>query len=498
MAQRIVPLPRGREHVRESHLFSRVLLAAKEVNVKLVYSRCAGLDVHKDTVFVSIRRSKGKNAESISAVFQTFTEDLEKLREFLQRHKVHRVVMESTGVYWIPIWNVLERSNSWKFDVVLANPQHVRALPGHKTDAQDSARLAELGQYDLLRSSFIPPLPIRQLRDLTRQRAHLQQDRNRVINRIGRLLQIGNIKLQSVATDIMGKTGRLILTALAEGKCDPGQLSKLAQGLLKRKQVDLARACEGITDEHFRWMLQELISEMERLDEKLADIGERIRRQIYPWQEVVNKLCTIPGVQEVTAWTLLAELGPDMAVFPDAAHAASWAGLCPGNCESAGKRQSGRTPTGNRYVRRALVQSGWAVARKKDCFLTALFYRVAARHGVKKAAVAVAHRILIIAYYVIRDGVTYREAGGDFFDRLNPERTARRLTRRLQRIGFEVQLMPRPSATAVPAAATDLNGASGKRGRPCKCAKWGIACIHVRNNQMLLPQSPRGPSTSST
>jgi transposase len=458
--------------------------------MKLVYGRCAGLDVHKQSVFVCVRRAKGKQVEAITATFGTFTEDLESLREFLRRHQVQRVVMESTGVYWIPVWNVLERSQSWKFDMVLVNPQQVRALPGEKTDPEDSARLAELGQYSLLRRSFIPPQPIRQLRDLTRRRAHLQQDRNRVMNRIERLLQTVNIKLSSVASDIFGKTGQLILHALAKGESEPGELSRLAKGSLKGKRVELARATDGVADDHFRWLLRELLDEMRRLNEKLAELEARIRRHVEPYQEVIRRLCTIPGVQEVTAWTLIAELGVDMTVFADAAHAASWAGLCPGNCESAGKRQSGRTRKGNRYLRRALVQSGWTVTRKKDCFLTALFYRIAARRGMKKAALAVAHRILIIAYLVMREGVTYREAGGDYFDRLHPERTARRLTRRLERIGFEVSLTPVSHSQAVAPEPGIPDDAAPKR-RACKCAKWGIPCIHVRNTLSRRDSLPR-------
>lgn len=463
--------------------------------MKLVYARCAGLDVHKRSVSVCVRRAKGKQIECIPATFGTFTEDLEGLREFLRRHQVQRVIMESTGVYWIPVWNVLERSQSWEFDVVLVNPQQVRALPGEKTDPEDSARLAELGQYNLLRRSFVPPLPIRQLRDLTRRRAHLQQDRNRVMSRIERLLQTVNIKLSSVASDIFGKTGQSILQALAKGECGPGLLSKMARGRLKQKQVELARATDGLADEHFRWLLREMLCEIEQLNAKVVELDQRIRRYIEPYPDLIQRLCSIPGVQQITAWTLIAELGVDMTVFPDAAHAASWAGLCPGNCESAGKRLSGRTRKGNRYLRRALVQSSWAVVHKKDCFLTALFYRIAARRGMKKAALAVAHRILTIAYLVMRQGATYQEAGGDYFDRLHPERTARRLTRRLERIGFEVRLAPRPLSTGIPPdpGIAPSNVALTKRRLRCKCATWGIPCIHVRNALRRTAPPPQRP-----
>jgi transposase len=285
--------------------------------------------VHKKTISVCVRQGNGKKLKCTNDLFGTFT--------------------------------------------ALVNPQHVRALPGRKTDQKDCERLAELGQYDLLRCSFIPPPPIRELRDLTRLRAHLQGDRNRLVNRIGRLLETANLKLSSVATDILGKTGWLILNALASGNTDPERLALLAQGSLQSKKAALAEAMRGYTSEHFRWLLKQLLEEINALDVKLTALEERIRERMQPHQDLIRRLSTIPGVQETTAWTLIAELGTDMSCFPSAAHAASWAGLCPGNCESAGKRQSGRTRKGNRYLRRMLIQNAWAVARKKDCFLTALF-----------------------------------------------------------------------------------------------------------------------------
>jgi transposase len=250
--------------------------------------------------------------------------------------------MESTGVYWMPVRNVLERGE-WKFDLVLVNPQHVHALQGEKTDDKDCRRLAELGLHDLLRGSFLPPVEIRELRELTRRRSHMQGDRNRVINRIGRLLETANFKLGSVASDIVGKTGWLILNAIARGETDPEQLAARAQGSLQLKKAELAEALRGYSSDHFRWLLKQLIEELSRLDTKLNEIDSRLRKQMHPYQDLVRRLCTIPGVQEITAWTVIAELGTDMGQFATAAHAASWAGLCPGNCESAGKRQSGRT-----------------------------------------------------------------------------------------------------------------------------------------------------------
>jgi transposase len=293
-------------------------------------------------IFPGVRIGKGKKAQMLTTVFGTCTADLERLREFLRVNKVRRVVMESTGVYWMPVRNVLEHGD-WKFDLVLVNPQHVRALQGEKTDDKDCRRLAELGQHDLLRGSFLPPVEIRELRDLTRRRSHMQGDRNRVINRIGRLLETANFKLGSVASNIVGKTGWLILNAIARGETDPEQLAARAQGSLQLKKAELAEALRGYSSEHFRWLLKQLIEELSRLDTKLNEIDSRLRKQMHPYQDLVRRLCTIPGVQEITAWTVIAELGTDMSQFATAAHAASWAGLCPGNCESAGKRQSWHT-----------------------------------------------------------------------------------------------------------------------------------------------------------
>lgn len=471
--------------------------------MKEVYSRCAGLDVHKKTINVCIRQGKGNKVESITALFGTFTEDLERMCELLRHQKVRQVAIESTGVYWMPVSNVLERA-SWKYNLIVVNPQHVHAIPGKKTDQNDCEWLAELAQYGLLKSSFIPPPDIRELRDLTRQRSHVQGDRNRAINRIGRLLETANFKLGSVVSNIVGKTGWLILNAIAQGETDPDRLAENAQGSVQLKKTELAKSLHGFTSEHFRWLLRQLLDEMSRLDNKLNELDQRICQRMRPHEDLVRRLTTIPGVQETTAWTLIAELGTDMNQFPDAAHAASWAGLCPGNCESAGKRQSGRTRKGDRYLRRILIQNAWAVSHKKDCFLTALFYRIAARRGMKRAAMAVAHRVLTIAYYILRDGTEYREIGGDYYDRKNPERTAYRLTRRLRQIGYDVTLTK--SSESQPAdqkkARLIRNGTTKwsmpqprpgpKVHRPprgpvatpdvCpKCAVWKIPCIHARN-----------------
>jgi transposase len=412
-----------------------------------MYRRCAGLDIHQKSIAVCIRIARaGKDLEVHTATFGTFTEDLERLRDWLRQHKVKQVGMESTGVYWIPIWNVLERKPA-RFELLLLNPQHVRALPGRKTDVQDCERIAELLQYGLVRASFVPPVPIRELRDLTRARVHVQQDRNRVINRIHRLLETANIKLASVLSNIVGKTGRSILDALATATLvKPESFAALAtHKRLRAKQEELRKALRCERSDHFRFLLSELLSELDRLDAKLVMLERRIAERMRPYDDVLRRLCQIPGVRILTAWTVLAEIGTDMARFPDAAHLASWAGLCPGNSESAGKRHSGRTRKGNSYLRRALCQSAWAASRTNDSFLSAVFFRIARRSGLKKAALAIAHRLLTIIYTMLRDASQYRELGGDYFDRLKPERTAQRLLQRLDRLGFDIVIKPKPA-----------------------------------------------------
>jgi transposase len=458
--------------------------------MKLLYRCCAGMDVHKKSVSVCIRRRiAGGHFEVEEAIFGTFTQDPERLRQWLKERGVRQVAMESTGVYWIPVWNVLERGKH-KFELTLVNPAAVRALQGQKTDRIDARRIAEYLQYGLLRGSFIPPKPVREMRELTRMRVHIQQDRNRVINRIGRLLETANIKLGSVASSIAGRSGRAILKRLAEGPQQPEELAKLALGALKQKTPDLILALDGRPDPHFRWILSRLLHKLEWLDAELAGIDARLCEQMAPHEDLLRRLCSIPGVEMTTARVLVAELGTDMTQFPKAAQAASWAGLCPGNSESAGKRFSGRTRKGDRYLRRILVQSAWAAARTKDCFLAALFHRIAHRRGLKKAAVAVAHRIPTIAWSIIRNGSEYQERGGDHFDRLHPERTARKLVRRLERIGFEVAVkrpVGRPPVFKPPMPPTSCSA----------CWQFGIVdCIHLLKRRRKTTSISNDPSDS--
>jgi transposase len=429
--------------------------------------------------------------------------------------------MESTGVFWIPVWNVLEQCEA-NFVLTLINPQHVHALPGRKTDRKDGQRIAELMQYGLLKASFIPPPPIRELRDLSRRRAHVQEDRNRVINRIRRLLETANIKLGSVVSDITGKTASLILAAICRGNCTPEELVKLAQASLKNKRTELMASLKGFYSEHFRWLLRESVQDLATLDGKLEPLDRQLGKRLLPYADPIRRLCTIPGVDFTTAAVIVAEIGWDMSRFPDAAHLVSWAGLCPGNNESAGKRFSGRMRKGNRYLRRVLTQSAWSVTHKKDCFLTSLFWRVAARGGRTKAAMAVAHRILTIVWHILQtEGAVYREVGESHADRLHPQRSARRLVRRLEQIGFEVSVKlksvePAPTPAAPPAKAAHRRSRKSQQATPAsttphpkteaipadpgvcrRCARWGIACIHVRNAKRRSPASA-SPTESVT
>ena len=418
--------------------------------MKVLYRRCAGLDVHEKSVSVCARIMRGKQVEVLEATFPTFTEDLEALQKWLVGHRIQRVAMESTGVYGHPVWNILERCGG-KLDLLLLNPQHGKALPGHKTDRVDAARIAELAQYGLLRASFVPPPEIRELRDLTRRRVHLVRDRNRVSNRIHRLLETANIKVSSVLGKVTGKTFRSILEGLATSAwARPESLALLAtHKRVRGKRAQLAKALRScVLTDHFRFLLRELLEELDRLSGKLQLVEQRLAERMAPHAELIRRLCEIPGVSRLTAWTLIAEIGVDMSRFPSAGHLASWCGLCPGNAESAGKRHSGRTGKGNSYLRCALVEAAWAAARitHRRTFFTTLFFRISRRTGLKKASLAVAHRILRVAYLMIRDGTPYCEHGADDFDRLHPERTRNTLLARLENLGFEVQLRPKLTA----------------------------------------------------
>jgi transposase len=339
---------------------------------------------------------------------------------------------------------------------------------------RDSQWLAELLAHGLIKPSFVPPRATRELRDLTRYRVKLTEERNRVHNRIHKVLEDASIKLDTVASDILGASGRAMIKAIIAGQEHPDWLADHAKGTLRGKRPELRLALRGRITDHHRLMLRELMEDLEFVERKIQRLDREIAMKVDV--ETLARLATIPGIDLITAWTLIAELGSDMSVFASPRHAAAWAGLCPGNHESGGKRLSNRTRKGNRWLRRALCQSAWAATRKKNCYLAAFFYRKAGKHGIRKAIVATAHCLLLIAYCVLRDGTEYQELGYNYFDRLRPERTRNRLVRGLQRLGLEVTLKPRTDlleASAPPALPMK------KRGRPCKCFQRAIPCKHT-------------------
>jgi transposase len=407
--------------------------------MEVVHARCAGLDVHKKSVYgcvICCETGGEKRQEKRS--FGTMTRDLLSLADWLKQHGVTHVVMEATGVYWRPIWAILEG----QFELMLVNPHHVKAIPGRKTDAKDCEWIAELLQHGLLRGSFVPPTEIQDLRDLTRYRVELRQAQARVANRIQKLLEQANIKLSSVVSDTLGVSGQQMLEAMIAGQQDPEQLADLARKKLRGKIPELRLALEGRMRDHHRFMLKEYLEEWRALRERIRRVEEEIERRIVPFEQVVSLWESIPGMNRLTACNLVAEIGVNMGQFPSAQHAASWAGLCPGNNESAGKRMSGTTRDGNKWLRRTLCQGAWAVTRVKDCYLASQFRRVAARRGMKRAVMAVAHSMLIIAYTMLKTGRYYQELGGSYLDQINRDQLQRYFTKRLERLGLTVTVTP--------------------------------------------------------
>ena len=403
--------------------------------------RCAALDVHKRqvTACAHVPDRQGERAE-LRAEFETMTPDLLALRDWLKGLGVTHVAMEATGVYWKPVYYLLEDD----FELLLVNASHVKNVPGRKTDVADAQWLCQLLEHGLLRGSFVPPKPIRELRDLTRYRKSLVWERQREANRLQKLLEDANIKLASVATRVLGASGRAMLAELCEGRNDPEALAELARGKLRRKLPELRKALTGRFSSHHALLVSHLLSHIDYLDETIdalsAEIGERLR----PFGREVELLTTIPGVAQRTAEVILAELGADMARFPDHRHVASWAAICPGNEESAGKRKTGKTRKGDSWLRTALIEAANSAAgRTRDTYLNAQYVRIKRRRGHSKAIVAVAHSILIAAYYILQQEKPYQELGGDYFmQRENTDRLTRRLVQQLERLGQHVTLEP--------------------------------------------------------
>jgi transposase len=411
--------------------------------MQTLYSRAAGLDVHKTTIVACIKI--GGQSDQVRT-FGTMTDDLLALFDWLVRNKVTHVAMESTGVLWKPVWNILE-GHEW--ELTLVNPRDLKQVPGRKSDVKDSQWIAQLLSCGLLKNSYVPQPEQRELRDLTRQRAQLAGEHTRCVNRIHKVLQDANIKLSSVATDVMGLSGRDILAALVAGQDDPQKLAELARGKLRGKIPQLKRALRGHVTRHHQFMLEQLLDHVAHLEEQLTAFSARIEEALRPFVDdpTFKRLDEIPGVNRETIENVVAEIGTDMNRFPTAGHLSSWTGMCPGNEESAGKRKRNRTTKGNVWLRRALTQAAWAAARKKGSYFQAQYRRLAGRRGRKRAAIAVGHSLLEVIYHLLKHPTEkYRDLGGNHFDTLNPERLRRHLVKRLESLGYEVTLKARTAA----------------------------------------------------
>lgn len=404
----------------------------------VVHPRCCGIDVHQASLAVCVSiKDEGKN-EKYKLRSGTTTAELLRLSDWLREHRVTHVALEATGVYWKPVWHILEG----QFELVLANPTQVKALRGRKTDLKDGERIADFLQHGLLNGSFVPPQGIQQLRDLTRNRTMLKQEQTRVNNRILKVLEDANVKLSSVMSNVMGVSGRQMLQAIIAGETDAKALAQLARGTLRGKIPLLEEAARGGLNDHHRFLLGQWLGMWNQLGMRIAEFEKRIEEQIRPFAAAVETWASLPGIDQVTAWTIVAEMGVDMAQFPTAAHAASWAALCPGQEESAGKRHSGRTRRGNGWIKRALSQAAWGASVSKGSYFRALYRRLAMRKGKKRAIIAVAHALLVTGYILLLTGRTYRDLGEDYFARLDRERLIKRLVRRLEKLGQNVIVQP--------------------------------------------------------
>jgi transposase len=404
--------------------------------VEALYQRVCGLDVHKKLIAACVRSllADGTVREEIRT-FGTMTRDILALVDWLAQEAVTHVAMESTGSYWKPIYNLLEG----QFEVLLVNARHIKQVPGRKTDVKDCQWIAKLLQAGLLRASFVPARDQRELRDLTRHRTKLTQERAAVVNRLQTILEDANLKLASVATDVTGVSGRAMMEAIIRGETDPEKLAELAAGRLRAKMPQLRVALEARVTEHHRFMLSLLLRQVDFFDAAIAEVSDRVEKVTdHPFRQAVSLLSTTNGIQQRIAENVLAEIGTNMAQFPSHKHLSSWAGMCPGNNESAGKRKSGKTPKANCWLRGALGEAAWAASHTKSTYLSALFHRIAARRGKKRAVVAVGHTILVAAYHMLKERTPYTDLGPNHFQRLDPARVARYYLRRLDTLGVKV------------------------------------------------------------
>jgi transposase len=492
--------------------------------------RCCGIDVHKNSVTVCVLAPAGQPRLGIKRrKFPTFTRDLRQLRRWLKNCGVTEIAMEATGQYWRPLWNLLEGEF---YKLLLVNPQHIKGLNGYKTDPKDAQWIAELLDSGKLRGSWVPPRAIRELRDVTRQRVNTLEDLNRAKNRIEQLCQTGNIKVSSVATDLFGVSGRAMLKAIIEGEHDAGWMADYARGTLRGKKRELELALNGTFTDEQRWLLERELKQVEWLEIEVEVLEREIARRMEPFEAAIRRLITIPGIERRTAWTIVAEIGVDMSVFGDARHLASWAGLCPGNRESGGKRKSGRVRKANRYLKRVMCQAAWAASHTRKTYLSAFYRRMCIRKGAPKAVMALAHHMITVVFQILSRSEEYVELGGDYYDRRNQAKVAARLVARLTRLGYYIEVRTaepggvtapppfvpvQPRAQKGPAArptapdsiaadreveptmpTADPVPAKRKRGRPCKCAERGIICKHKASNEaMSLIQDTSSPARFS-
>lgn len=407
--------------------------------MQVLYQRCSGLDVHKKTVVACVLlTAEDGTLQKRTRTFSTMTGSLLALSDWLESLQVTHIAMESTGVYWRPVFNLLEAERT----IILVNAQHMRAVPGHKTDVKDSEWLADLLRHGLLKPSFIPPKPIRELRELTRYRKALVQERAQEANRLQKVLETANLKLAAVATDILGKSGRAMLEAILQGTTNASVLADLAQGRLRKKLPQLREALEGQVEPHHQLLLRHILAHIDFLEESLAQLQREIAERLIPFEEAMEILQSIPGIQPTAAAAIVAEIGVDMSRFPSAKHLASWAGVCPGNRQSGGKRLSGATTRGNPYLRALLAEVVWAISRTKHTYLSAQYHRLARRLGKKRAVVAVAHSLLIIIYHLLSTKQPYNDLGAEYFEKLDSTRIQQHHIHRLEQLGFMVTLTP--------------------------------------------------------
>jgi transposase len=402
----------------------------------VMYRRCAGLDVHQSTVVACARLVEELKVQQKVETFKTTAKGLASLKTWLLEQGCTHAAMESTGVYWKPVWLALEAD----LELVLANAQEVRNLPGRKSDVNDAMWLADLMAHGLIRGSFVPPGTVQALRELSRTRTQLKQEATRHTQRIQKTLESAGLKLTGLISDILGATGRAILEALIAGESDPTVLAQLKRKGIRASQEQLRDALQGRLQDHHRLLLRLHLEQVDALEQAITELETRMGELLDPFRSHVERLKTIPGIQETTARIILAEIGFDLHPFPTAGHLVSWAGLCPGSDESAGKRRSTRLRKGNLWLRTALVQAAWAATRKKDCYLHALFQRLKARHGAKKAIIAVAASMLTSIYFMLQRQEPYADLGPAHFDNRQRNQAARRLIRRLEDLGFRVEI----------------------------------------------------------